>query len=69
MVVRVYRKIFVYLTTFSLSRSSFFNSSNGRVVRASACGAVDSGLIPESDQTNALDLVFTASLLDVQHQH
>ena len=35
-----------------------FDSSDGRVVRASASGALDLGLIPSQ---------FTASLLDAQH--
>ena len=44
------------------------NSSDGRVVRASASGAVDSGLIPSRVKPMTLKLVFTASLLDAQHQ-
>ena len=42
------------------------NSSDGRVVRASACGAVESGLIPSRVKPITLKSVFTASLLDVQ---
>ena len=38
-----------------------------RVVRASASGAVDSGLISSRVKPMTLKLVFTASLLDVQH--
>ena len=43
------------------------NSSDGRVVRASASGAADSGLIPSRVKPMTLKLVFTTSLLDVQH--
>ena len=42
-------------------------SSDGRVIRASASGAVDSGLSPRRVKPIALKLVFTASLLDTQH--
>ena len=64
-----------YIPNFSISRcqnsftyrNSFeLNSSDGRVVRASASGAVDSGLIPSRVKPMTLKLVFTASLLDVQ---
>ena len=44
-----------------------FNSSDGRVVRASASVAVDLGLIPSRVKPMTLKLIFTASLLDVQH--
>ena len=44
------------------------NSSDRRVVRASASGAVGSGLIPIRVKPMTLKLVFTASLLDVQQQ-
>ena len=40
--------------------------SDGRVVRASASGAVDSGLIPSPVKPMILKLVITAFLLDVQ---
>ena len=43
-----------------------FNSSDGRVLKASASGALDSGLIPSLVEPMALKLVFTASLLDAQ---
>ena len=43
-----------------------FNSSDARVVRASASGVVDSGLIPSRIKPTTLKLVFTASLLDAQ---
>ena len=43
------------------------NSLDGRVVRTSASGAVDLGLIPTRVTPMTLKLVFTASLLDVQH--
>ena len=46
----------------------FSDSSDGRVVRASAYGAVDSGLITSRVKPITLKLVFTASLLDAQHQ-
>ena len=44
-----------------------FGSSDGRVVRASASVAVDSGLIPSWVKPMTLKLVLTASLLDAQH--
>ena len=47
---------------------STFNSSDGRVVTASALVAVHSGLIPSRIKPMTLKLVFTASLLDDQHQ-
>ena len=37
------------------------------MARASASGAEDSGLIPSRAKPMTLKLVFTASLLDVQH--
>ena len=43
------------------------NSSGGRVVRAAASGAVDSGLIPSRLKPMTLKLVFTAFFLDDQH--
>ena len=43
------------------------NSSDGQVVRASALGAVDLGLIPSRVKPIALKLVSTASLFDAQH--
>ena len=42
-------------------------SSDGQVVRASASGAIDSGLIPSRVKLMTLKLVSTASLLDAQH--
>ena len=45
----------------------YFHSSDGRVVRASATGAADSNSIPSRVKPMTLKLVFTASLLDVQH--
>ena len=47
--------------------SRVINSSDGRVVKASASGAVDLGLIPSRVKPMTLKLVFTASLLDAQH--
>ena len=47
--------------------SECFYSSDGRVVRAYVSGAVDSVLIPSRVKPMTLKLVFTASLLDVQH--
>ena len=44
------------------------NTSDGRVVRASVSRAVELGLIPSWVKPMTLNLVFTASLLDVQHQ-
>ena len=43
------------------------NSSDGRVVRAFASGAVDLGLIPRRVKPITLKLVFTTLLLDAQH--
>ena len=53
-----------------LTRRAFvaFNSSDGRVNRSSASEALDSGLIPSRVKPMTLKLVFTASLLGVQHQ-
>ena len=45
-----------------------FNSLDGRVVRASPSEAVDLGLIPSRVKPMTLKLVFTASLLDTQHE-
>ena len=47
--------------------NSKFNSSDGRVVRASVCGAVGSGLITSRVKPITLKLVVTASLLDAEH--
>ena len=52
---------------FSISLSKN-NSSDGRLVRMSTFGAVDSGLIPSWVKPMALKLIFTVSLLDPQHQ-
>ena len=43
------------------------NPLNGRVMKASASEALDLGLIPSRVKPMTLKLVFTASLLDVQH--
>ena len=43
------------------------NSSDGRAVRTSAFGAVDSGLIPSQIKSMTIKLAFTASLVDAQH--
>ena len=43
------------------------DSSDGQVVRASASGAIDLGLIPSLVKLMTLKLVFTAFLLDAQH--
>ena len=42
------------------------NSSDGRVVKASALGAVDLGLIPSRVKPMTSKLVLTASLLDAK---
>ena len=47
--------------------AKYNNSSDDQVVRASASGAVDLGLIPSRVKAMTLKLVFTSSLLDVQH--
>ena len=44
------------------------DSSDGRVVKASASGAADLGLIPSRVKPMTLKSVFTASLLDVLHR-
>ena len=41
---------------------------DGQVIRASASGAVDLGLIPSLVKPMTLQLVLTASLLDAQEQ-
>ena len=46
--------------------SCCINSSDGPMVRASAAGAVDLGLIPSRVKPMTLKLVFTATLLDAQ---
>ena len=53
-----------------LTRRAFvaFNSSDGRVNGSSASGALNSNLIPSRVKPMTLKLVFTASLLDAQHQ-
>ena len=43
------------------------NISDGRGVKASASGAVDSSLIPSRVKPMTLKLAFTASLFDAQH--
>ena len=53
--------------TFSNKRTAWKTSSDGRAVRASTSGAVNSGLIPSRVKPMTLQLVFTASLLDSQH--
>ena len=40
---------------------------DGQMVRVSAFGAVDAGLIPSWVKPMTIKLVFTASLLDAQH--
>ena len=54
-------------TTYIPALSYNANSSDGRVVRASASGAVDLSLIPSRVKPMTLKLVFTASPLDAQH--
>ena len=44
------------------------NSSDGRVVKASASGAVDLDLIPNRVKPMTVKLIFTASLLNAQHE-
>ena len=51
----------------SYGQTSFPYCSDGRVIRASASGAVDLGLIPGRVKPMIIKMVFTASLLDVQH--
>ena len=54
-----------YLQMISIIKQD--NSSDGQVVRESASGAVELGLIPSRVKPITLKLVFTASLLDAQH--
>ena len=49
-------------------KSIILSSTDGRVVRASACRALDLGLIPSRLKPRTLKLVLTDSLLDAQHQ-
>ena len=56
-----------YLLNCAVTKRVFITSSDGRVVRASALGAIDSGLIPSRVEPMTFQLVFTASLLDAQH--
>ena len=44
------------------------NSSDGRVVRISASGAADSGLISSRVKSMTLKLVFITSLIEVQRK-
>ena len=44
------------------------NSSDGRVVRISASGAADSGLISSRVKSMTLKLIFITSLIEVQHK-
>ena len=44
-----------------------FNSSDGRVVKASAAVILDSGLIQSVLKPMTLKMLFSASLLDLQH--
>ena len=51
----------------SRSVTDLKKSLDGRVFRASASGAVDSGLISSQIKPSNVKLVFTALLLDAQH--
>ena len=64
-----YRTIAFYLRCCLKLMIDFlsYNSSDNRVVRASASGTVDLLLIPSQAKPTALKLIFTASLLDAQH--
>ena len=58
-------KKFNQVSLYSRYYAEAFNerrSSDGQVVRASACGAVDAGFIPSRVKPLTLNLVFTASL-------
>ena len=61
------RNIFNAYDSETFSMRINFGSSDGRMVRASASGAEDSGLIPSRVKPMTLKLVFTSSLLDAQH--
>ena len=58
----------VVSTATLVKRVKNLNSSDGEVVRASASGAIDLGLIPSQVKPMTLKMVFTASLLDAQHE-
>ena len=51
----------------SYGQTSFLYCSDGRVIKVSASGAVDLGLMPSRVKPITIKLVFTASLLDAQH--
>ena len=55
------RALYIYL-------KYMFNSSHSRVDKTSAYGAVDTSLIPRRTKPMISKLIFTASLLDAQHQ-
>ena len=59
--------IFFLVGEMLRASSASGNRSSGRVVRASASGAVDLRLIPSRIKLMTLKLLFTASLLDDQH--
>ena len=56
--------LYFALIVFDICVNHCLNISDGRVVRASASGAVDSSLIPIWVKPMTLKLVFTSSLLD-----
>ena len=58
--------MYAFLAQMASGRAQI-NSSDGRVVRVPASGAVDLGFIPSRVKPMTLKLVFTASLLDAQH--
>ena len=57
-------RISSYLAVLGLKKYRKPTLSDGRVLRASASGAVDSGLIPSRIKPMTFKLVFTASLID-----
>ena len=48
-----------------VSKYDIYDRSDGRVVRASASGVVDSGLIASQVKPMTLELIFTYFLFDV----
>ena len=51
-----------------MADSDGLNRADGRVVKVSASRAEDLGLIPSRVKPMTLKLLFTASLLDAQHE-
>ena len=61
-------RYYFWVTKVNDQEDHFKSDSNGLVVRASAGRAVDLGLVPSRVIPMTFKLVFTASLLDAQHE-